>query len=130
MAILDGGIGLVTEKLRDTENFYREFFDARTVFDSEWFLLLRMGTAEGFELNIMRPREGMKNFGGGAVIRLRVENADLYLKRFQRAKVNPVIPMSDFPWAGRGFGVLDPSGAMALCWHKIMPSEDSTRYFR
>lgn len=123
--IESASVTIVTRKLSETRRFYEENFDARPVFDCGWYVVLRLNESPSKpELCLMEPKEGMQPFAGGVFLNFQVADADRMHTRLTGGGVQTSIPLEDHPWGDRGFGVLDPSGAMVYCYHPIAPAPE------
>lgn len=62
--------GIITDKLRESREFYTENFAFKVAFENEWFILLHLGD---FQLGFMQPNHPTQNpifqteFGGKGV---------------------------------------------------------------
>ncbi len=119
-----------TVNLQASRHFYEQHFDARTVFDCGWYVVLRFpGQKPEAEVCLMEPQNGAPEFRGGVTLNLRVTNADEVYARLTQSGLETMIPLEDHPWGDRGFGLLDPSGIVVYCYHEIEPSEEFKPYF-
>jgi len=130
MTVQTASTTIVTSRLAEVRAFYAAHFDAHVFFDCGWYVALRLSGPKGPELCLMEPRDGMAEFTGGAVLNLRVSNADAAHERLTRAGLEPVVPLEDHPWGDRGFGVMDPCGMQVYCYHDIEPAESFRQYFK
>ena len=121
---------LVTQKLKETKAFYLSHFDARLAFDCGWYVVLRLGASpSGPEICLMEPQEGMVPFTGGIFLNILVRDADaMYERLHDQAGLPVIMPLEDHPWGDRGFGLLDPSGALVYCYHPIPPAAEFQQY--
>ncbi len=129
MNILSASTTLVTPKLTETRAFYEQHFGARPSFDCGWYVVLRLSVAtSGPELCLMEPQNGMSRFAGGVFLNLLVDDADKFHAKLKEEGVPVATPLEDHPWGDRGFGVLDPSGAMVYCYHPIAPAPEFAKF--
>lgn len=108
--------GFITEKVRETRDFYTKVLECSVVYegDNEWFVLLKLGESElGFmkpDLEFQAPifRRG---FGGyGAWIAIDVDDAEAEYERIKAMGVPVEFELRDEPWGDRHFAILDPNG--------------------
>jgi len=106
--------GIISEKLQESKAFYVRLFDCQVVYDSEWFVLLRL---DGTEIGLMAPdlesqapifRPAFR--GGGVWISVEVEDVDAEYRRVQALGVPIELPVRDEPWGDRHFVIVDPNG--------------------
>lgn len=129
MSIKSASLTIVTQSLPETRKFYETHFNARPVFDCEWYVVLRLATPyQEPEICLMSPQEGLQAFSGGVFLNLLVEDADKLHSQLTQKGLTPTMPLEDHPWGDRGFGVLDPSGVIVYCYHPIAPSAEFEKY--
>jgi predicted enzyme related to lactoylglutathione lyase len=122
-------VQVVTARIAEVRAFYQEHFDAIITFDCGWYVVLRLGAGEGApELCFMEPRAGSSEYAGGVTLNLRFDDVDAVHERLSAAGVEVSEPLADHPWGDRGFGILDPSGLAAYCYHDI-PMTDEFKPF-
>ncbi|MGF1567099.1 MAG: VOC family protein [Nodosilinea sp.] len=106
--------GIVTEKLEASKAFYCRLFDCEVIYDSEWFVLLRLGEGElGFmlpNLEAQAPIFRPAFLGQGAWITLDVEDVRAEYQRIAAMGVPIEVELRDEPWGDRHFVVIDPNG--------------------
>jgi predicted enzyme related to lactoylglutathione lyase len=108
--------GVVTEKVRESKDFYVRLFGCEVLFEGEgdWFVLLQLG--EG-EIGFMKPNipTQARVFqaplqGQGLWIAVDVDDADAQYERIQALGVPIDMPIRDEPWGDRHFVIVDPNG--------------------
>ncbi len=106
--------GIVTEKLQESKDFYVHLFGCEAVYESDWFILLRLGGAElGFlapDLESQAPIFRPAFQGKGVWISVEVEDIDTEYQRIQSLDVPIEMAIRDEPWGDRHFVVVDPNG--------------------
>jgi len=106
--------GIITDKLRESREFYTENFAFKVAFENEWFILLHLGD---FQLGFMQPNHPTQNpifqteFGGkGAWFAMEVEDVDGEYQRVKALNLPIALELRDEPWGDRHFAVTDPNG--------------------
>ena len=106
--------GIVTEKVRESRDFYTRLFGCEVVFDSDWFVLLQLGGAElGFlapGLDSQAPPFRRPFHGDGIWVAIDVEDVDAEYARLCELGVPIEVEIRDEPWGDRHFVVRDPNG--------------------
>ncbi|HEY8607698.1 MAG TPA: VOC family protein [Noviherbaspirillum sp.] len=108
--------GVVTEKVRESRDFYVRLFGCQVVYEGEddWVVLLQLGESE---LGFMRPgldtqapvfRPGFQ--GQGMWIAVEVADVDAEYHRIRELGVPIEAAIRDEPWGDRHFVVVDPNG--------------------
>jgi catechol 2,3-dioxygenase-like lactoylglutathione lyase family enzyme len=106
--------GVVTENLSESKEFYMRLFGCLVIYDSDWFVLLQLGSSE---LGFMKP--GLETqapifrtafSGQGVWITVDVEDVDAEYKRITAMGVPLELELRDEPWGDRHFVVRDPNG--------------------
>lgn len=106
--------GVVTDKIKESRDFYVRLFGCEVIYDSDWFVLLRLGDGElGFlvpnhesQAPIFQPAFP----GQGVFVAINVEDAAAQYERIQSMDIPVEVPLRDEPWGDRHFVVVDPSG--------------------
>lgn len=106
--------GVVTERLRESKDFYVRLFGCEVVYESDWFVLLRL---DGTELGFMSPNlESQAPVfrpafpGQGVWIAVEVDDVDAEHERVRALGVAVEVALRDEPWGDRHFVVVDPNG--------------------
>lgn len=106
--------GIITEKLEASKAFYSRLFDCEVIFDSDWFVLLRLGQSElGFmlpNLEAQAPIFRPPFLGQGVWITIDVDDAKAEYQRIATMGVPIEVELRDEPWGDRHFVVIDPNG--------------------
>ncbi len=124
---------IYTEKIDESRKFYTRHLNADIIFDSGWFVHLRLGKGENApEIAFMSPREetDIPFNGKGLTYNIKVNNADNEYTRITGAGIHPLIPIENHPWGDRGFAVLDPNGIVIYIYHPIEPTDEFRPYFK
>jgi catechol 2,3-dioxygenase-like lactoylglutathione lyase family enzyme len=106
--------GIITEKVEASKAFYRRLFDCDVIYDSDWFVLLRLGQSElGFMLPNLETQSPIYRppfSGQGAWITIDVDDANAEYQRIAAMGVPIEVKLRDEPWGDRHFVVIDPNG--------------------
>ena len=106
--------GIITPKLQQSKSFYIQVLDAEVLFESEWFVLLRVGENQ---LGLMLPdlpsqapmfRASIK--GPGMWLAIDVEDVDAHYQRIKQLGLEIALKIKDETWGDRHFALLDPNG--------------------
>jgi len=106
---------IVTPRLTECRDFYRQWFGLQVVFEAKWFVLL--GAAGGAAtIAFMSPDHpsappGPEPFDGkGMCLEFQVANAQVEHDRFVREGAAVGLSLRDEPFGQRRFGLFDPAG--------------------
>ena len=106
--------GFITDKLEESKEFYVGNFGFEVQFESDWFVLLKVGNSE---LAFMVPNHPSQRpvfqsqFNGkGAWVTLEVEDVDAEFERVKQLGIPIEIELRDEEWGDRHFAVVDPNG--------------------
>ncbi|WOD39935.1 VOC family protein [Nodosilinea sp. E11] len=106
--------GIITEKLEASKAFYSRLFNCEVIYDSDWFVLLRLGQSElGFmlpNLEAQTPIFRPPFLGQGVWITIDVKDANAEYQRIAAMEVPIEVELRDEPWGDRHFVVIDPNG--------------------
>ncbi len=99
----------VTDKVDQCRDFYTQYFGARPIFDSGWYLTLQFDGGQA--LSFIAPQEGMTAFtGAGVMLNVNVADVDAEAAKLESLGLTIAMPLEDHPWGDRGFAVVDPIG--------------------
>ena len=104
-------------------DFYIEHFDAKIKFDSGWYMIVAVGDCELCFMKPQSPDQSIFN-GKGLMYSFEIENVDSEHSRLSKLGVTVVIPLEDYPWGDRAFGILDPHGIILYFYKLIKPTEE------
>ena len=106
--------GFITDKLEESKEFYVRVFGMETIFESDWFVLLKTGESELAFLVPNHPSQRaifQSRFEGkGAFLSVAVEDVDAEYERVKNLGVPIEIELRDEEWGDRHFAVIDPNG--------------------
>jgi uncharacterized glyoxalase superfamily protein PhnB len=120
----------VTRHVDACREFYERHFSAKAVFDSGWYVNVRIGE-DGPSMQFMQPREDMPEYSGnGVMLNFRVDDVDEEHRRLEAAGLQIVMPLEDHPWGDRGFSITDPIGNTLYIYSDRDPSDEFRQYFK
>ena len=108
--------GFVTDKVRESRDFYTKVLEFSVVYEgeNEWFVLLKLGDSElGFmkpDLEFQAPVFRAAYPGRGAWLTIDVDDAEAERDRLRALGVPVEVELRDEPWGDRHFAILDPNG--------------------
>jgi catechol 2,3-dioxygenase-like lactoylglutathione lyase family enzyme len=106
--------GIITEKIEESKEFYVRLFNCAVIFESEWFILLRLGHSElGFMLPNLETQAPIFQAafpGQGIWIAIDVNNVEAEYQRITALDIPIEVELRDEPWGDRHFAILDPNG--------------------
>ena len=105
---------VVTNKLKESANFYVKYFGFSVVFEQDWYMQL-VHEKSGVELAFMKPNAENQPKklhpafdGKGMIYSFEVEDAKSEYERF--SDIEKVVELTDEAWGQRHFIVQDPAG--------------------
>ena len=119
---------VVTDKLRESRDFYVQRLGFEVLFEASWFVYLQASANQPWGIAFMssdHPSQppGPETFGGkGVFLTLQVEDAAAEFQRFKTAGVKIVYPLKDEAWSQRRFGIIDPAGLWLDVVQQIEPA--------
>lgn len=108
--------GFITEKLKDTKDFYQRVLNFGVTFENDFYILMHTPNEQAQIAFLLPGHPSQQELfqprfeGKGAFITIEVENVDEEYKRIQNLKVPIAIPIRDEPWGDRHFAIVDPNG--------------------
>jgi catechol 2,3-dioxygenase-like lactoylglutathione lyase family enzyme len=118
---------VVTDRLRDTRDFYRRWLGFEVEFEAAWFVLLTSGDPNPVLLAFMHsdhpssPPSPAAHRGDGTFLTLQVADAAAEHDRLVAAGLELDLELTDEPWGQRRFGVVDPAGMWVDVVEQIEP---------
>lgn len=105
----------ITDKLTETADFYKTFFNFNEVFTSDWYI--QLAHESGAEIAVMSQNSSNQpdflqaaHGGSGILFTLETDNAGQIYEEL-RSKEAPIIyDLKDEEWGQRHFILQDPSG--------------------
>ncbi|WP_178795133.1 VOC family protein [Bacteroidaceae bacterium] len=112
MKFNDLSITFHTDKIKECVDFYSKYFQAKVVFDADWYVSIRMESDHPMFLSFQGCYGEMKRntFAGGITLNLMVEDVDACYKQIQQTEVPLVEEIADHEWGDRAFSLYDPIG--------------------
>jgi uncharacterized glyoxalase superfamily protein PhnB len=106
--------GIVTDKLRESIEFYTKNLDFSVMFENEWFVLLEKA---GREIAFMLPDLEFQNqifrgaYGGnGLWLTVEVEDVAAEYERVKNLGVPIAVELRQEEWGETHFSIVDPNG--------------------
>jgi len=132
MNIISVSCGFTTEKVKETKEFYEKYFGAKTIFESDWYVNLKLGnTSTILEFTAPQSPEEKSSDSTGLGFGFNVDDVDLAYNKITNEKLNIVMPIKDHPWGERGFGIKDPNGLTIYIYSvRGEPTEEFKKYFK
>lgn len=128
MKITSRDVGIITNKLAESRDFYSRVLGFEVVFESDWYIQLRNGE---IELGLLKPgRENQppvfqQEFRGqGVWFSWGSTNVDAECKRIAGLGIPLDCPLRDEPWGERHFAVRDPNGIVINIATTIPPAAE------
>lgn len=119
---------VVTDKLKECQDFYTRWFGFQVGFESSWFVYLAAEGDRSFGLALMSSDHpsappGPEPFKGkGLCLEFQVADAAAEYQRLKQAGLAIAYPLRDEPWGQRRFGVSDPTGMWIDVVQQIEPA--------
>ncbi len=106
--------GIVTKKVQESKDFYTRLFGCQVIFESDWFVLLRLGNSDlGFmlpDLQFQPPIFRPALAGQGIWIAIDVDDVASEYERVAALGIPIEVELRSEAWGDRHFAVLDPNG--------------------
>ena len=120
-----------TNIVKESRDFYVNYFNAKITFDCGWYVNLEFGNNSA-TLQFMSPQEPEHQLssGDGIIYNICVDDVDHEYKKLTEAGLNAVMPLEDHPWGDRGFAILDPNGISLYIYSEREPSEEFKKYYK
>jgi uncharacterized glyoxalase superfamily protein PhnB len=120
---------LMTDRVRETAQFYIDHFRFRALFESDWYLHLQSSEDEHVNLAVLQsthetvPAAARGNNATGILINFEVDDVDREYERVRSAKLPILLALRDEPFGQRHFITQDPNGVMIDVIKPIPPDE-------
>lgn len=108
--------GIITEKLKETKEFYMQMLDFGVTFENEFYILLHTPNKEA-EISFLllnhpsqKPLFHQPFQGKGMYLTIEVEDVDKVYQELKNKGVKIEIEIRDEPWGDRHFAIQDPNG--------------------
>ncbi|MBD2846984.1 glyoxalase/bleomycin resistance/extradiol dioxygenase family protein [Paenibacillus sp. IB182496] len=127
---------IMTDEVSLTAEFYKTYFAFETVFESEWYISLRMAS-ESFEYELAvldafhaTVPEGFRAGTQGLILNFEVEDVDVVYARLIEAAGLPLRQeMRNEAFGQRHFLTSDPSGVLIDVIQIIPPTEEFSEHY-
>ncbi|WP_130860669.1 VOC family protein [Gracilibacillus phocaeensis] len=126
---------LMTKNVRETSEFYQEYFGFTIVFESDWYVSLKQEETEA-ELAILQANhETVPNSFGksvqGLILNFEVENVDLiYHQLIKETKLPLHLDLRDEAFGQRHFITNDPNGVLIDVITVIPPDKSFQDHYK
>jgi uncharacterized glyoxalase superfamily protein PhnB len=120
---------IMTDRVRETANFYIEHFRFRALFESDWYLHLQSSEDESVNLAVLQrshetiPASARGNQASGMLLNFEVDNVDQEFERAQSNGLPILLALRDEPFGQRHFITQDPSGVLIDVIKPIPPDD-------
>lgn len=108
--------GIITEKIKETKEFYQDTLGFGITFENEFYLLMHTPDQK-FQISFLMPNHPTQQplfqpeFNGkGMYLTIEVEDVDTLYKEIKEKGAEIVIDIIDEPWGDRHFAIKDPNG--------------------
>ncbi len=109
--------------------FYEKYFDAKTLFDAGFYLVLKVGAAE-FAMMVAGECGSAPYGGAGLIYNFQVDDVDKEYDRLITQGLEAVMPLEDHPWGDRGFSIDDPNGISLYIYTEKEPDESFKQFYK
>lgn len=119
---------IVTPKVIECRDYYRQWLGAEIVFEATWFVLLSLPGGPGHRIAFMTPDHpssppGPDAFSGrGVFLTLQVDDANAEHGRLQGLGAPIVYPLRTEPWGQARFALTDPAGTWIDIVEQVEPA--------
>lgn len=111
-------LGIITEKLIESKEFFQKWLGWQVKFESEWFLLLSHPEKEDREIAFMLPNQAavrksyfQRPYGGeGIWLIIESEDIESLYENFVQAGAPIDLPITKEDWGDIHFTMVDPNG--------------------
>ncbi|MBB5850604.1 VOC family protein [Amycolatopsis umgeniensis] len=123
---------LMTEKIAETRDFYRDHFGFELTFEADWYVSLKRGE---WELAILAPGHGTIPGGAGKpvqglLLNFEVEDVDAEHRRLvEEAGLPEALSLRSEEFGQRHFIVADPNGVLIDVIQEIPPTGEYAGQF-
>lgn len=119
----------ITARLKETVEFYEQYFGLSKVFESTFFVLIQTTGEQKFSLAFMdethptAPPSPERFNGTGAFLTLEVSNAKNLFDEMKTRGHAITYDLKDEDWGQRRFGILDPNGLWIDVVEQVAPKD-------
>lgn len=119
-----------SKNLKATESFYSKFFDAKTLYHNENYLILQIGSTPFHFCNVpeMHIGNGMPQNANGNIDVSSADEARKFIleANTENASKYKITELRDDPWGMRAFEMKDPNGLGLYVAHNIKPCDTNS----
>jgi len=121
---------LMTDRVGETAQFYREHFAFKVVFEADWYVHLQSVEDEWINLAVLDrahetiPQKGRGKSASGLLLNFEVEDVNLIYERLKDAGLPMLLELRDEPFGQRHFITEDPNGVLIDVIKPIPPSPE------
>ncbi|RUO29594.1 VOC family protein [Aliidiomarina soli] len=121
---------LVTEDVAASKAFYTRYFGFEVTFEADWYVSLRAGQGQPFELALLQaghptlPESFRQPLAGGLLLNFEVDDADSHYQRLCEAGLTMHQPIRSEDFGQRHFITADPNGVLIDVIQVIPPSAE------
>ncbi len=108
--------GIITEKLSETKEFYKNVLGFGVTFENEFYLLMHTPNHQA-EISFLLPNHPtqkplfQKAFAGnGMYLTIEVDDVDKVYQDIKKKGIEIKIDIRNEPWGDRHFAIVDPNG--------------------
>ena len=108
--------GIITDKMKETKEFYTQHLDFGVSFENEFYLLMHTPNGSA-QLSFLLPDHPSQQplfqpaFNGrGMYLTIEVDDVDALYEKMKSQGVSIKIDIRDEPWGDRHFAIQDPNG--------------------
>lgn len=108
--------GIITEKLKETKDFYTKILGFGITFENEFYILMHTPDQLS-EISFLLPNHPSQKTifqtpfnGKGVYLTLEVEKVDEVYEEIKSKGIKIEIEIRDEPWGDRHFAIVDPNG--------------------
>ncbi|TGL64872.1 VOC family protein [Leptospira sarikeiensis] len=108
--------GIVTQKLKETKEFYLNKLGFKIVFENDWYLLLSTPNGKS-EISFLLPNLEnqhpifQKEYAGfGMYLTIEMDDVDPFYSELKKKGLPILLDLKEEEWGDRHFAVLDPNG--------------------
>lgn len=131
---VNGGVNsvypvIITGSIDQTKEFYIKWFGCELVFESTWFILLKLpGASENLiafidEIHPSSPPSPKAFSGDGFFYTINVSDAKALFDAFKNANAKFAYPLTEEPWGQKRFALTDPNGIWIDIVEQTQPKE-------
>lgn len=123
-------ITLSTEKMQESKNFYKDHFDFKITYESDWYIeLLSPSLNVGISFTLPQREEGEFFNGRGLILSLEVDNVEIEYNRLRNEGLVIYQEIQEKPWGEKSFVINDPNGVHVYIYEAIEPTPEYKKVY-